>query len=70
MPDRAEQDRVGGAGSFERLRGDGFAFLADGRAADPAFLVAHLDAEVLRRHAYDLAGGPDHLGSDAVAGEK
>jgi hypothetical protein len=70
MPDRAEQDRVGGAGSFERLRGDGFAFLADGRAADPAFFVAHFDAEVLSRCVDDLTRGPDYLGSDAVAREK
>src|SRR5215216_2544808 len=70
VPDRAEQDRVGGAGRFESPCGDGLAFLADGRAAYPAFFVAHFDAEVVRRCIDDLTRGSDHLGSDAVAREE
>jgi hypothetical protein len=70
VADRAEQDRVRGEGGLERLLRDGFALFADGRATDPAFPVAYLDAEVLGRGVYDLARGPDHLRSDAVAGEQ
>ena len=67
MADRAEQDGVRGPGRLQRLVGDGGALVLQGRAPDPALLVADLDAEMLRREVHHGTGGPDHLGAYPVA---
>ena len=62
--DGSQEDGVGLAAVFEDLVGEGRAQLVDRRAADRA-----LDELELADRAQQLAGGPDDLGSDAVAGE-